>query len=233
MLVIVPTRNRPENVLRQMRAVNNTAQLHRTEMLYCVDADDPKRSEYEALFSNPQCDTKRHELIINKNRGPISRIINDVSRANATAVAAIGFMGDDHLPLTPGWDIIFNTACSTRICIAYGNDCIQGPNLPTHVVMSSKIISTLGHMVPPTLHHLYLDNYWKDLGNTLGILTYFDHVIIQHLHPVGGTAEWDEGYRRVNAGSMYEHDKNAYDEYTTMKMQFDVYRIRQMIDGVL
>jgi hypothetical protein len=68
-------------------------------------------------------------------------------------------------------------------------------------------------MVPPNMKHLYLDNFWKKLGEDLGALTYLEDVIVEHMHPVAGKAEWDEGYREVNAQEVYSADALAYKNY--------------------
>jgi hypothetical protein len=80
-------------------------------------------------------------------------------------------------------------------------------------MMSNAIVSALGGMVPPKLRHLYLDNFWKKLGEDLGNLVYLDQIIIEHCHPLAGKAEWDEGYRSVNAREVYSFDALAYDFY--------------------
>jgi radical SAM superfamily enzyme YgiQ (UPF0313 family) len=97
--------------------------------------------------------------------------------------------------------------------VAYGNDLLQSENLPTAVMLSKAIVSALGGMVPPKLRHLYLDNFWKRLGEDLGNLVYVPQVIIEHCHPLAGKAEWDEGYRLVNAREMYSFDALVYDNY--------------------
>jgi hypothetical protein len=61
--------------------------------------------------------------------------------------------------------------------------------------------------------HLYLDNFWMRLGNDLNALRYMPEIIIEHLHPIAGKAEWDQGYKDVNAEEVYSADKKAFDDY--------------------
>jgi hypothetical protein len=100
-----------------------------------------------------------------------------------------------------------------RPSMAYGNDLLQGERLPTMIAMTSDIVKALDGMVPPKMKHLYLDNFWKKLGQDLGALTYLDHVIVEHMHPIAGKAEWDEGYKEVNATEIYSFDALAYQNY--------------------
>ena len=70
-------------------------------------------------------------------------------------------------------------------------------------------------MVPPGMIHLYLDNFWMQLGKDLGKIRYMGHIIIEHLHPVAGKADWDDNYREVNAEEVYSADAKAYYDYIT------------------
>ena len=70
-----------------------------------------------------------------------------------------------------------------------------------------------GGMVPPDMIHLYLDNFWMTLGKDLNALRYIPEVVLEHLHPVAGKAEWDDQYREVNAPEVYSADKAALDNY--------------------
>jgi len=79
--------------------------------------------------------------------------------------------------------------------------------------MTGDIVKALGGMVPQGMIHLYLDNFWMKLGQDLGALRYMPEVIVEHLHPVAGKAEWDEGYLAVNAQEVYSADFEAMNAY--------------------
>ena len=125
----------------------------------------------------------------------------------------VGFMGDDHRPRTVDWDLEISKAAhvANNKCVLYGNDLIQGANLPTAVAMTTDIIKALGYFCPPGLMHLYLDDAWREIGREVGKLLYMPQVIIEHCHPIAKKGvEWDDGYREVNSGQQYESDGNAY-----------------------
>jgi hypothetical protein len=145
---------------------------------------------------------------------------------------AIGFMGDDHCPRTYGWDKAYVDALREMgTGIVYGNDLIQGARLPTQVAMTADIVRALGYMAPPALTHLYVDNFWRDLGTVAGCLRYLPDVTVEHRHPIAGKAEWDEGYRRVNDAAMYERDRLAYVEYQRTQFVADVAKVKALRDG--
>jgi hypothetical protein len=68
-------------------------------------------------------------------------------------------------------------------------------------------------MTFPGCIHLFFDNFVKQLGIDLGCLKYLPDVIIEHLHPVAGKAEMDEGYARVNQPKWYEEDLLTLQKY--------------------
>jgi hypothetical protein len=114
--------------------------------------------------------------------------------------------------------------------IVYGNDLYQGEALPTAPAMTADIVRTLGFMAPPTLRHLYCDNFWLDLGKAAECLRYLPNVVIEHMHPAAGKAQWDEGYRRANAPAQYQRDGDAYREYLAGSFVDDVEKVRRLLD---
>jgi len=133
----------------------------------------------------------------------------------------IGFLGDDHRPRTPLWDAKLVKAIENQergefraVGVAYGDDLFQGENMPTACIMSADLVRWAGVMNPPGCTHLYLDNFWKLLGQSVRNLKYVPEVIIEHLHPYAGKAEWDAGHRRVNSDSMQQHDALAWMRFT-------------------
>jgi hypothetical protein len=139
---------------------------------------------------------------------------------------AIGFMGDDHRPRTIGWHVMYMSALlGMRMGIVYGDDTIQHDRIPTQCMMTADIVRALGYMAPPSLTHLYVDNAWLAIGRACGMIRYLPGVVVQHLHPVAGTAEVDEGYKRANSASMYQRDANAYSEYVRENLLRDIEKI--------
>lgn len=203
--VIVPSRNRPDAVAALAAQFALTATRADTSMVIALDDDDPKLDEYEALALEFESNVR---IVV----GPRARMGPTLNR-EAVAVAPfydiVAFMGDDHRPRTVGWDTVMHQVLDESPGVAYGNDLIQGANLPTAVFMTASLVEKLGYMAPPGLIHLYLDNFWVDLGRETN-LTYRDDVIIEHMHPIAGRAEWDEGYLECNSGAVQDHDAGEY-----------------------
>jgi hypothetical protein len=139
----------------------------------------------------------------------------------------VGFMGDDHRPRTLDWDhTIAAIAKREPGSVIYGNDLIQGAALPTAVFMDARIVRALGWFVVPGMTHLFMDNLWKTLGEQLGTLRYLPEIVIEHVHPIAGKAEWDDGYREANDGAVWEHDEAIYNEWIAFQMPADIATIK-------
>jgi hypothetical protein len=217
MTILVPSRGRPKNIIRLMDAWSATTVCD-TRLLVLIDNDDQKLDEYLAI---PNIDVQI---------GPRLRIggtLNAVAPIEATKCFAIGFLGDDHLPRTKGWDDRFlSTLKTARIGITWGNDLYHGANLPTAVAMTSNIVNTLGYFVMPGGIHLFLDNFWLAIGRGLDSAHYLDDVIIEHIHPFFGKAEHDETYIEANDTKVSNADEITFNNYVATQLQTDLQKLR-------
>jgi hypothetical protein len=224
LIVVVPSRDRPAAVAELAEAFSDTC-IADTQIVRALDRDSPQRHHYMQSMSG----NTRVTAIIEQDSGTMVSALNHAAGYAARQAYAVGFMGDDHRPRTHGWDKAYLDALrELGTGIVYGNDLLQGENLPTQVAMTADIIKALGYMAPPNLTHMFVDNFWRDLGRHAGCLRYLPDVIVEHLHPVAGKAEWDEGYRRVNAPGVYAVDGNAYADYQRTRMWTDVHAVRAL-----
>jgi hypothetical protein len=89
--------------------------------------------------------------------------------------------------------------------------------------MSSEIIKALGFMAPPVLKHLYMDNFWLDLGKGINSIHYFEDVVLEHLHPLLEKSPVDKVY--LDSWGLVDHDKNAYENYKKIDFLKDLERV--------
>lgn len=230
LVVIVPSRGRPNTVAEMAEAFEQTCTAD-TWLCFATDEDDPAADDYRCddpaypAMSIAVFDHQPSSMVRALNAAALSYI----GLPGRQSTKAIGFLGDDHRPRTKGWDRAYLDALAAQRGIVYGDDLIQGPNLPTQCAMSTDVVRALGHMAPPALTHLYVDNYWRDLGKAAGCLTYLPDVVIEHVHPIAGKAPVDDGYRRVNAPEMYHRDSAAYQLYMSEHGGDDVAKVRQAL----
>ena len=204
LVVLVPSRNRPGSIAELIKSFDETET--ESDLIVIVDDDEPQMDEYLAQG----CDV----LMVQKQGKGMAKPLNFAANLMKDKYRHFAFLGDDHRPRTKNWDVEFiNKLDELGTGLVYGNDLLQGENLATAVAMTGNIVKELGGMVPQNMIHLYLDNFWMTLGKDLNALAYLPEVILEHLHPVAGKAEWDEQYREVNAPEVYSADKKALDDY--------------------
>lgn len=220
LVVLVPSRGRPESVRRLSDAFEATV-TGDSSLLVLVDDDDPRLGEYRYLQ-----DLGFFDLEVGK-RLRVGGTLNAVAPRVATDCFAIGFLGDDHVPRTRGWDT--SLVASLRDLgsgVAWGNDLHMGRRLPTSVVMTSDIVRTLGYFVMPGAVHLFVDNFWLAIGEGLDRIAYRDDVVIEHLHPFAGKAELDDTYREANSRQRVDEDRRIFEQYVADHLQHDLARLR-------
>ena len=211
LVVLVPSRNRPGSIAELIKSFDETET--ESDLIVIVDDDEPQMDEYLLLG----CDV----LMVQKQGKGMAKPLNFAANLYADKYRHFAFLGDDHRPRTKNWDVHFiNKLDELGTGLVYGDDLLQGENLATAVAMTGNIVKELGGMVPQDMIHLYLDNFWMTLGKDLNALAYLPDVILEHLHPVAGKAEWDDQYREVNAPEVYSADKKALDDY----LASDAYR---------
>jgi hypothetical protein len=215
-----------------VRAFALTREREDTELMFCLDRDDGFVGDYMRILTDEGLDDYGWLGVQTDARRRLAGTLNFYAPLYARTRDVIGFMGDDHLPRTRGWDVLLGEALEAGADVAYGNDLLQGVNLPTAVVMRSWIIRELGYMVPPGLTHLFLDNFWLDLGRALGSIEYVEAAVIEHLHPIAQKAEWDSGYVEVNSAALYAEDEAAYRAYVDRNLAADVSRLVAVRSGV-
>jgi hypothetical protein len=217
MLVIIPSRNRPQAVAEITESLIEKS----IGVDICFGLDDDDTSEYTYVPG----------VIYERNPRVLMNATNNIlANKYANSYNFICFLGDDVRPRTFAWDKILIEPLRNKPGISYANDLIQKEFLPTHVAMSSEIIKSLGFMAPPVLKHLFMDNFWLDLGKAINSIHYFENVVLEHLHPALEKSSVDQVY--LESWGLFEHDKNAYEKYKETDFLQDVEKIMKMYENL-
>lgn len=226
--VICPSRGRPESAAEVLRTFKATAVDLDTRLWFIVDPDDPTWDQYPNDLEEPVVLTWRlaQKPELSGMLPPLNMAIRIPEVIGQSDV--VGFVGDDHRFRTDGWDAAIEDWLEAHPGVAYADDLLQRQNLPTQWFVSRPIVEAFG-MGLPTLRHLYIDDYWKTLASAAGCLYYLPDIVIEHMHPTAGKAEWDDNYRRVNAPEMYQHDNAAYQAWRDGRMAADVEVLRGLV----
>lgn len=229
-VVVIPSRGRPRRAWEAVQAIRETAVRVDTSVVLAVDADDPCFAQYASLHWDGFGPEVRIVGLVGDETGNLVRATNTVSMRIAAEDpnAIIGNFGDDHLARTPGWDRRVGEALATP-GVAYGDDLLQGAELPTAPFISAPIVLALGYYFLPDLHHMYVDNAVRDVGAQTGTLRFLPDVVIEHMHPFLGKAEWDEAYQRVNAETPVREDRLRYESWRQHAMATDIGRVRNVL----
>lgn len=230
LLIIIPTRGRPENMLRVIEAWEATNAFEVAALLFGVDEDDPHKDEYLALAAERWPNGHPGVAISVAERVPMAPRTNAEAARFADQFWALGSAGDDHLPETPGWAHTYVAELKALGSgIVYGDDGFQHASLCTEWAMTSDIVRKLeGRLIPAPVDHLYADNSVMELGRVSGMIRYLPHVKITHMHPAAGRAEGDEGYDRVNARTQYAADGEKFKRWRRVQLPADISAVRAL-----
>jgi len=192
-LFILPTHQRPERCQATLDACEATGMTH--PGLVIVNGNG---NGYENLRLPPNW-TK--EIACRDER------LNDVYRrifANNPDLDWYGFIADDILPRTKGWDIkLVEKAGKDRIVSA--NDLWQSPNrMHGAVVYGGNVLRKAGFWMPEGLVHMFGDDVWEHLGRNAGIWDVLMDVVTEHVHWMNQKAPKDRSYE--NSHALMEQD---------------------------
>lgn len=217
-LIVMPSRGRP--VQAKAAAEAALALSSTSELVIVADIDDP--CEYKGQGA--------YELLRIPRVG-LTGTLNEISWARAEQFETITFLADDNIVRTQGWDeILLDPILSHGLGISYGDDLNPNVSLPTSVMMSSNIIMALGHMAPRGFKHMFIDNYWHDLGLELDCLFYNPAVVIEHMHFSLGKSSVDQTYRTTNKHLRNVFSRLQYAWYKQARLRSDAKQIRQSIN---
>lgn len=211
--ILIPSRSRPQSIISLLEALGDTNT--RSDVIVVIDDDDPYKESY--------LDIEVTTMIVYRDGKGMARPLNKAASFLAWEYRHFAFLGDDHRPRTFEWDRLFiEELDAIETGIVYGNDLFMKEALPTAVAMTGDIVRALDGMVPKGMIHLYLDNFWLTLGRDLESISYMPDVIIEHLHPAAGKAEWDDQYKEVNASDIYIQDLAFLEEYLASQSYADL-----------
>ena len=223
LLIVVPSRGRPQNIARLLDAVHATAKLN-THVHVAVDDDDPELERYRYVMKQAARDGDR--LTTGPRKG-LCAWTNEIAVERGGEYPFLASLGDDHVPWTPGWDkaLIRSIVNIGGTGISYPWDCTR-EDIPEAVVMSSDIVAALGWMCLPGLEHWYPDNVWADLGRGAGCLQHLRAVKVEHVRKGDQTA--------AESGEKLAADRDTYYAWRrSPRMQQDVDTVISLREGAV
>ena len=223
LLVIVPSRGRPQSVARLLSAVHSTSRL-KTHLHVAVDEDDETLPQYQAVMAKTGGE---HDVLEAGPRRGLCGSTNDVAVRRAGEYPFLASLGDDMVPRTPGWDKALCRAITDigGTGFSYPFDGVR-EDVPEAVVMSSDIVTALGWMCLPGLSHWYCDDTWAALGRGAGCIRHLRAVAVDHIHgPSDATA--------AGNGKTLDADREAFFRWRAGGMAADVATVLKLRERAL
>ena len=226
LLVITPSRGRPQNAARLIKAIQDTARLD-TWVFFGIDEDDPERENYQRLMLAGQKTFFRFRPRMN-----LTEWTNELALEKLDDFPYLASLGDDMVPRSKGWDKALVNAVRDMggTGFAYPWDGIR-EDIPEAVVMSSDIVRALGWMALPVCQHFWIDDAWGELGANAGCIRHLRTVKIDHLHPAKDGAPSDSTYG--DARKKISADEKAYHHWRVTQMPADAQVILKLRESKL
>lgn len=218
LLVITPTRGRPDRVARLASSVHRTATL-KTDLCLAFDDDDDTAAETLAVvepIGNVRAMTGSRQGL-----GPWT---NQIAQAHFGDYRAFASLGDDHVPRTLGWD-----AECLRALDAMGGGFVApngllSPGFPEQVIISAPVVEALGWMCLPGLDHWYVDQVWYDLARYTHRYQWLEDVRVEHWQDASDATGQE-------AWSHLDRDRVTYATWLLEGYGADVETARKAVGG--
>ena len=216
--IVLATRNRPSNLRRLHQSIKDTAVIM-PEVVVALDDDD--------TVSAAVAEELGFKHIVGP-RIPLSKIYNKLSKEVQGDIVMYG--ADDMIFRKKGWDALVRKEFEKypdHILLVHSYDGIQGENCAAFGFLHRRWIETLGFLFPPHLAVVYQDNWLGDIARALGRKTYYDFMIVEHMHQCAGKAPMDATY--AEAIPKADADKAMF-EATQHLLVEDTEKLRKVIE---
>ncbi len=190
---ILPSRSRPQNIERLLKAYKETSAS--TPVWLRIDEDDPMAGGYYAdhpLWTIQIGERKRFSDIYLE----ALQLFPDSKW--------YGFIADDVVPETPHWDIkLIEAAGSDGMAVPAGGheDYTGAP----HFVLGGDLVREVGWLALPKLDRLFIDTVWWDVAKALNVLRFVPNVVLSHHHFSNKKALYDKTYKKTRKAEDRAH----------------------------
>jgi len=206
LLVMVPTRGRPEQCGRLLESFRETTD--RADIAFILDPDQ------EDLYAEVEWGDAAHGVLA--PRGTLREKLNQTAAAFRDSYDALMWTGDDHVFRTPHWD----TAMLAALDDMGGHgwvfpDTVRRRDVPEIWMADTALITELDWFFPPAVNQYYADNIIGELGKRAGLIRFCPEAVIEHLHySIHPDVERDATY--LEAESTYgQADLKAFNQWRT------------------
>jgi hypothetical protein len=205
---LLPTRNRPEMCQRALDACIASGTTSRG--MVWMDGCDYGKLRLPDGWGQVACDE-------HLNIGEIMRRFF----AQYPGLGWYGWLADDCIPVTMGWDRRLIEAAEHKF-ISYPNDNWQQgvkerdgtPHVTSVICMGGDLVRAMGFWVLPGMVQMYIDDVWESVAVPAGLMRYQPDVLCEHHHFANGKRPHDATDARVFAGQPFpKNDREIYQSW--------------------
>lgn len=223
--ILVPTRNRPDNIVRMYDSAMRTAdEPTQIQFSFYIDNDD--------VLSPPVLNKLGRNVII--TRGPriiLSQMWNVACRKATGDIFMHG--GDDIVFQSQHWDSLVKKhfdAYPDKIVFVYGEDTIQHGFIGTHGFLHRNWVDTVGYFVPPYFSSDYNDTWLTDVSRMIGRSVYDSNIITEHFHWSNGKAPLDITHSERLERHARDNVEQIYNDTLDKRIE-DAAKLKRFIEG--
>lgn len=197
----LPTYGRPESFTRLRQSTGGLPPPDKLQVL--LTEDDPRRGEYDTA-------PYRQHVIPARSLGDVFRWIVP----NFKFEKFYGIITDDFELIKPQWWEVLEVAAADRFIASAFKDGDSGM-LPGIPCFGGGLVRAMGTIMPVEgIHHNSTDVVWYTIGLEFNLLKLDASGMVYHRHPIYGTAEMDDTYKRGAFNPVFkENDPIAFNQW--------------------
>lgn len=232
LILLVPSRKRPDNIDRFVRSVYSTASVsERVGIKFLISKTDlPNKNkiqelqcEFPNIFIQYESSPNKKNDIVN-----LSDLWNELYRENTWA-SYVGFYGDDVEFKTYGWDSMIMAEFlknEEMPLMIRTNDNFQ-KEMAVLFFTNKQLHSVLGFYMPSQYKLVCMDQFLSEICQGAGCYKYLEHVNTYHHAVVLGRAESDETHEIRKKGSAR---KQVLEDMRLITTDEEVSKKKDLID---
>lgn len=176
-LWLLPTRGRVHtNLPRFFAAAKKTGMS--TPVAVIVEEDDYAQN-HEAY---DELDMPAGSAIHTVKGGCCAAATEQALRELCDGMQWIGWLADDLLPETDGWDVKCIDSLTGWNFVSTNEGRFAPEKANGATVWSGDLVRAVGYLYPPGFRHFYIDTVWEELGRLMNVWTCRMDIMVRHDH---------------------------------------------------
>jgi hypothetical protein len=140
----------------------------------------------------------------------------------------VGWLGDDSVPETPGWDVLTINALTGWNFVSTNDGMLAPKKMHGACAWSGALVRAVGSIFVPGSNHFYMDDMWEELGRMTGCWTIHMDIMVRHRN-AGFEGKNDATTSEVN--TYWPNDERAFAKWKKNDLLGTVDRVVKMMES--